>query len=382
MKPSFRNPLHMSPATSITLIAFLLLMINSSASTSFVNNPPPPPALVTNGINTLVREYHPALGGDSVVFSPLNIAHALMVLAGGITPPDPALTNLLGIPTLSDLSSQGPSLINSILNSGANISAAEVNDFIEKGTKGLIKGMVGEQDVKDADNMVASALYFRDSWRTAFNDHKDNPKLNIQGEEVPSMSLEETVQVIENSKYTAVKVPFEHAFDVYFVMLTNRSADKVSLGELSSFNPSDHRDEMEYVKVKLIVPRSMTFESTIDLHKLWKTLRRYDVITNDFSRLTKAIHKAKLTVDKDGVEGAAATIVGWLLFDSLDEVFEPKQIIFDKPFLFQIVHRGSSAVLFSRTESEEQQPVMEACHDQINIDELRPLSIANRRKKC
>ncbi|KAJ3086157.1 hypothetical protein HK102_013461 [Quaeritorhiza haematococci] len=386
MKSPFTTPL------SAAAVAGLFLLGPGCNAVSAQQSPVTP--LVAKGINSLVPEYHPALGGKSEVFSPLNIAHALMLLAGGITPPNTALETLLGVSSTSALTEQGASLLNSILATGANVSltsavwlrerdfpaptppnytalveslrggisrvpnitAEAVNTFVSNGTRGKIPEIVNDRDVKDASAVLASALYFQDVWAIKFIDD-DNVKLTIQGEAVPAMTLERDLQYVENSNFLAVRVPFEHQFDAYFVMLAGRTAEQVSVKGLSSFNVT--AQQLQSTRIKLSVPRSMEFESTIDLLELWKTIPKYDLITkgitflNNPFNITKAIHKAKLKVDKDGAEGAAATVIIQSGTSAPGEPPKPKQILFDKPFLFQIVHRESSAVLFSSIYTRE-----------------------------
>ncbi|KAJ3069639.1 hypothetical protein HK102_006863 [Quaeritorhiza haematococci] len=305
-----------------------------------------------------------------------------------MTPPSNALEGLFpGVSNVTALSTQAQSIFNQILNSGANVSltsavwlkesdfpptppnhtalvesfygnvsrvpnitADSVNTFISNGTRGKIDKIVEQRDVENQSSVLASALYFQDNWLKPFVDN-DSVKLTIQGEAVEAMTLESDLQYLENNQYTAVRVPFRHGFDAYFVMLTNRTADKVSVKELSGFVPG--QQQLQSAAVKLNVPRNMTFESKIDLLKLWSDLPRFRFLTGEFSfldqrvNLTKATHVAMLKVNKDGAEGAAATVLVVGATSMPLDPPKPKEITFDKPFLFQIVHSNSTAVLFS-----------------------------------
>jgi serpin B len=68
-------------------------------------------------------------------------------------------------------------------------------------------------------------------------------------------------------------------------------------------------------------------------------------ITDDETlMITDVLHKAKVTVDEEGTEAAAATAVIIGLTSAMPE--EPISLIIDRPFMFMIRHQPTNTILF------------------------------------
>eukprot|EP01024_Parvocaulis_polyphysoides_P010777 TRINITY_DN1376_c0_g1_i5.p1 TRINITY_DN1376_c0_g1~~TRINITY_DN1376_c0_g1_i5.p1 ORF type:complete len:188 (-),score=25.22 TRINITY_DN1376_c0_g1_i5:359-922(-) len=93
-------------------------------------------------------------------------------------------------------------------------------------------------------------------------------------------------------------------------------------------------------------------EQKIDLGSVLKQLGITDAFesTADFSGMAEsgglsvssAVHQAKIVVDEEGTEAAAATIIAI----AVTAAIEPNIFNIDEPFVYMIVHKPTQAVLF------------------------------------
>jgi serpin B len=61
--------------------------------------------------------------------------------------------------------------------------------------------------------------------------------------------------------------------------------------------------------------------------------------------LDKALHETWLSIDEEGIEAAAATVLTVMLTSA--PVEEPVPVTLDRPFLFRIIDDMSGATLFA-----------------------------------
>ncbi|RPI79443.1 MAG: hypothetical protein EHM41_23855 [Chloroflexi bacterium] len=60
--------------------------------------------------------------------------------------------------------------------------------------------------------------------------------------------------------------------------------------------------------------------------------------------ISAALHKANITVDEEGTEAAAATVIA--VAESAMEIREPIEMIVDRPYIFAIIDQETGSILF------------------------------------
>ncbi|XP_012594085.2 alpha-1-antitrypsin [Microcebus murinus] len=228
-----------------------------------------------------------------------------------------------------------------------------INNYVEKGTQGKIVDLVKDLD-EDTVFALVNYIFFKGKWEKPFD-------------------LEQTSEEdFHVDQATTVKVPMMKRLG----MFNSHYCDKLSswvlmmdyVGNATAifFLPNDGKlQHLEDTLTKEIVAKFLKNRQirSVDLHfpKLsisgtynLKTVLSKLGITKVFSngadlsgvteeaplKLSKALHKAVLTIDEKGTEAAGATFI-----EAIPMSIPPK-VSFNKPFLFGIYDRITSNALF------------------------------------
>lgn len=229
----------------------------------------------------------------------------------------------------------------------------QINDYVEKGTQGKIVDLVKDLD-KDTVLALVNYIFFKGKWEKPFE---------------PESTTEQDFHVDEK---TTVRVPMMHrlsSFDVQYsdalsswVLLLDYAGnataffilpdqgklrhleDTLTKGILARFLGNRHSS---FVNVHL--PK-LSISGTYDLTSILPELG----ITKVFSRqadlsgiteeapltVSKALHKAVLTIDEKGTEAAGATM--WEMIP----MSLPPELEFNRPFVLIIYDRNTKSPLF------------------------------------
>ena len=232
----------------------------------------------------------------------------------------------------------------------------EINSDVEDTTSGLIKGLLPPGAV-DADTRatLVNALYLRAAWRKPFDRAKPVPFTTAQRRlRVPTMHLRSRLPYAAGQGWQVVTVPAGGGVVVdIFLPDGDLTAAEPALtaqlvGELlAGATPAEVELELPRFRVTgaagLIDPlRELGVRDLFDPD-------RCDLsgIPADRSRLvvSAAVHKAVLSVDEDGLEGAAAT---GMVMMAMSMVMEPRviKVRVDRPFLALVRHQASGSLYF------------------------------------
>jgi serpin B len=112
---------------------------------------------------------------------------------------------------------------------------------------------------------------------------------------------------------------------------------------------SELRDLAFERDVHLVMPK-LDFETDLDLVQLLSSMGMTDAFgPADFSGISEggglyisdALHKANITVDEEGTEAAAATVIAMR-----ESMVERAELRLDRPFLFSLQDRETGTILF------------------------------------
>ncbi|KAI8810681.1 Serpin domain-containing protein [Cladochytrium replicatum] len=253
-----------------------------------------------------------------------------------------------------------------------SLKADDVNGWISARTRGKIDKIVSDGDVANKSALV-SALYFQDHWGgefvtsstpISFATLPNSNATTALRASVPAMSSDvntvaETTDFIAFSKSFLSNETKLSPFRAYFFMAKREigastlTANAIpSLAELSKFDAQTVFTEQNTLKktITVHVPAVMEISTQLDLLEAWAKVSKYNQLRQSFEflnggdfKIDQAIHAAKVRIDKDGFEGAAATVI---VITPVSAVIAAGNLTFDRPFGFQIVHTPSNAVLF------------------------------------
>lgn len=242
-------------------------------------------------------------------------------------------------------------------------AAREINEFVDKKTRGHIKRLVESSSLSGMTRMVLiNALYFKAPWNSKFERaattegvfHARTPSgLEVQRVKFMRQSLERGFTYLRENDLTAFSVNYaDYRLRLFVYLPDNMDVFEAKIaeepqrleelaGRLKNAFLFEHELELTLPKFKLAAE-----ENRLDLIDLFKGLGAdlmFDWRRADFSGMTGTrdlfvstfAHQADITVDEDGTEATAATAIG-IMAMSLPMPKTPLPVVVNRPFLFQI----------------------------------------------
>ncbi len=231
------------------------------------------------------------------------------------------------------------------------------NDDVEHTTNGLIRELLAPDQVrKDTRAILVNALWLRASWVQAFPAAATRPlPFHAPGGdvEVPTMQVERRMRYAQRHGWRLASVPAGSGV-VADVLLPDADLGTAEPA-LDPATLADLLDAATAATVALQLPRfrvegrAALAEPLADLgvRRLFTDECDLSGVTGgaESLKVSAAAHKAVLTVDESGLEGAAATALT-MVRTAFMAGPEPVRLRVDRPFLVLIRHQPSGAVYF------------------------------------
>lgn len=243
-------------------------------------------------------------------------------------------------------------------------SRITINQWVSEQTEGRIKDILPPGIIDELTRLVlANTIYFNAAWLHTFSERStiDSPFHLLEGEQVtvPMMKQKEHFSYTEGNGYQAIELPY------YTGQGSNDEMGGFSMtvllpkeGEFKSFEDSLDAQlvdsiisDMESTQVILTMPK-FDFEFEFILKEILSAMGMPIAFSPsaDFSGMTVAeqlfikdvIHKAFISVDEQGTEAAAASIVVAVAGAQA----EPPRFNIDRPFIFLIRDHITGTILF------------------------------------
>lgn len=242
----------------------------------------------------------------------------------------------------------------------ADAERIAINDWVAERTEGFIQDLLPPKSVDDTTVLVlANAMYFDASWQTAFDEAEtmDATFHAPDGDlEVPMMAARLEARFGWTEEATMVELPYDGgAMAALFVLPPAGQPVEALEATLDGAAFEAWLAELETVKLDVALPRFDV--ETVEPLALSEPLEAlgmvsaFDWMTADFSGMSadgsRAVHldevfqKVVVKVDEQGTEAAAATAVVAGEYD-----WQP-HFTANRPFLFFVYDRSSTAVLFA-----------------------------------
>jgi serpin B len=230
-----------------------------------------------------------------------------------------------------------------------------INTWVTEETGERIKEIAPPGSVSANTRLIlANAIYFKAGWDYPFQESAtaDGAFTLLDGNQVvvPLMHQETRLAYAEGEGYQAVQLPYSgYVADMWVILPAEGRFEDVQARLGLDLIEAVQRDA-EARRVILTLPR-FGFETSLELHNLFKEMGMAHVFCPalDFDGLAEggglcvdyALHRATITVDEEGTEAAAATMVAVPV-----EAVQDVEMTVDRPFLFAIVARETGVVLF------------------------------------
>ncbi len=225
---------------------------------------------------------------------------------------------------------------------------SDVNEWVRKNTGNMIKKTLPESyDVKDLAVLIVNALYFKDAWASVFEVYGEDDFTTKDGDVVKKEFIKCKLRCgyYKDEKTQILDVPMRHSVSVAFVIGStddlHNNLEKMSRSDITVYLP------------KIDVETSLTHGELCDFLKERGVTDAFVKDSADFSRMSDTqlyisdiIQKAKLSLDENGVEASAATVIAH------DTYSLPSTVRINRAFSF-FIHTtetngetGANAVLF------------------------------------
>ncbi|XP_075048175.1 alpha-1-antitrypsin-like [Mixophyes fleayi] len=228
----------------------------------------------------------------------------------------------------------------------------QINSYVEKKTKGLIKDLLDSLD-QQTKLVLLNTIYFSGTWENAFNKnftreedfHVDENTIV----KVPMMTREGEYRVafVPESGCVVVDVPYKGNTSAIFILPDAGKLHDVE-NALQNVSLQTWTKLMKPMRIILSIPK-ISVSTTRDLKKDLCQMGIKDVfsdradlsgITGASLRVSKAVHKAVLNMGEKGREAPGATRTGTVATNP------PPTAVFNRPFLFIMVDKNSSCLVF------------------------------------
>ncbi|CAJ1077273.1 alpha-1-antitrypsin homolog [Xyrichtys novacula] len=232
-------------------------------------------------------------------------------------------------------------------------AAAEINRLIAEKTHDKIKDMVKDLDPATA-MVLMNYVYFRGQWEKPFDGnlthkaefHVDDTT-TVQVDMMKRTGRYDVYQDSENHT-TVVRLPYKGNTSM-MIVLPDQGMMKEVESHISKEAIHHWHDSAFRMSVELFMPKfSISADASLDTTLKEMGITNAFADSADFSgiseevklKLSKASHKAVLSVDETGTEAAATTTL------EIMPMSMPEIVTLDRPFLVFILEHSTKSILF------------------------------------
>ena len=231
-----------------------------------------------------------------------------------------------------------------------------INSWVSTNTNGKIKEIIKQIDPMTVMFLI-NAIYFKGIWKYTFDKEKtfQGEFTTLSGKQVecPMMQMKADLPYFETDDFQAVSLDYgngDFAMALFLPKSGKKAEDIVRLLNSSLWNKCVTEFDSGKQEITVILPRFKTrYEVTLnDTLKKMGMRKAFSGRQADFSRMCKTfelyidrvIHKTYVSVDEQGTEAAAVTVV------EMRYTSTGMSINIDRPFVFVIYEKSSGTVLF------------------------------------
>lgn len=237
-----------------------------------------------------------------------------------------------------------------------------INKWVSDTTKEKIRDLIA-QGMLPADTLLVltNAIYMKAKWADPFPKARTDTKgkFHAPGGDVtaPMMQNTETFPFYKGEGVRVLELPYAGEELSMLVVLPETNGGLAAIEkDLTPEKIEAWQSKLVPSKVNVTFPR-FTSEMTLDLGATLQAMgvrRAFEVGgAADFSgmsekeklKISRVIHKARVDVDEEGTEAAAATAVIAVRATAIRQP-PPELFVADHPFLFLIKRNGTNSILF------------------------------------
>jgi serpin B len=279
-----------------------------------------------------------------------------------------SLWNSPGFPVAAEFSSLARDFYNAKITttdfSDTTGSAKQINDWVSEVTEKQITAAVDPQVLDDRTQAVlVNAVLFHGRWSEEFPKSLTSKRgFSVGGKSVQASTMRGKSAAKVDAKQTEASVFYSGLYRMRIIMPMASTKAGLDLATAALYSgPRATNPEVVCGDVPTSLPK-WKVESSMDLNDQLIALGIKDAFDQTRADLTgispsavttrlfvsKSLQKAKIEVDEEGTIAAAATVVAAnAISKSLIKPVCPKEVKFDRPFVYAIQHYETGQVLFA-----------------------------------
>ena len=245
--------------------------------------------------------------------------------------------------------------------------AGIVNEWVAQNTHQMIQHIVSQIDPQTV-MLLANAVYFKAQWSEPFLSELTQPQAfhvsSTQTTDVPMMHDTRLLPLVQTGTYSATKLDYRGGDSATYLILPQQGHSVASvlatIGAADFASLRERLDSETPTRTALALPK---FDTTVgggiaDALEAMGMPTAFNSESADFRAMATppagqniwigdVIHKARIKVDEQGTEAAAATVVEMAMGAAAPvRQAPPVPFICDRPFAMAIVDTRTGALLF------------------------------------
>ncbi|KAM7158160.1 alpha-1-antitrypsin isoform 1-T2 [Molossus nigricans] len=228
-----------------------------------------------------------------------------------------------------------------------------INDYVEKGTQGKIVDLVKELDENTVFTLV-NYIFFKGKWVKPFDvDQTTEEDFHVDAAttvKVPMMQRLGMFDLYHCDKLSSWVLLMDYVGNAtaFFILpdegKLHHLEDTLTTEDLAKFLEKKHHRSASLLLPKLSISGTYdleTFLGKLGIARVFSNGAELSGISEEVPlKLSKALHKAVLTIDEKGTEAAGATLLEAIPMSI------PPTVTFNRPFLTIIYDRNTKSPLF------------------------------------
>ncbi|KAL4449310.1 hypothetical protein ABPG74_015692 [Tetrahymena malaccensis] len=242
-----------------------------------------------------------------------------------------------------------------------NLIIAKINKQISDLTNNKIQNILTQDSFdNDAKMILINAIYFKGTWNKQFEESQTKKQKFYTNDNksklVKMMNMTNKFYYHESESYQFISIPYKNYDYCLTIFLPT---DKNILDFEKCFTHSSFTEAFNssiQTKVNLTLPKFKINGDQTNLNQALQALGLNDCFTTnaDFRdiqlqnqiMLSQVTHLAKIEIDEQGTEAAAATTIVMRKKSKISKEQEEIVMTCDRPFMYALIHSPSQLILF------------------------------------
>jgi serpin B len=233
-----------------------------------------------------------------------------------------------------------------------------INNWVEKNTNNKITELLKPSSITSSTRMVlVNAIYFKGSWDKQFNE-KNNTKEDFQVskrnfQQKTFMNTQINSWYYEDKYAEIIDIPYsDNKYSMMIILPKSYRRMKCLERKLNDDYYKNYTQKRESKRIILSIPK-FDMESDYELNETLQKMGIKDAFNSsaDFTGITESerlyisnvIHKAKITVNEEGTEAAAATAV---VMRKTSVMIESVEFKANRPFIYILRNNENNCIYF------------------------------------